>query len=133
MPVFYFHLLVGKQRSPDDLGVEFDGIEAAYLDAFHAAQEMWSELLKNGEDPTKHSFEICNSDGELLLTLPFKEVLDASQKPAARSATVSASINLIELTQTLTAALHQEIQDTRAIIEISKQTIRRVSATKKYF
>jgi Domain of unknown function (DUF6894) len=52
MPLFYFHLTVGREHSPDDLGVEFDSVEAAYLDAFATAREMWSELLKNREDPT---------------------------------------------------------------------------------
>jgi Domain of unknown function (DUF6894) len=72
MPLFYFHLRVGSQRSPDDLGVEFDSAEAAYLDAFATAREMWSELLKNREDPTTHSFEICNDNGELLFILPLR-------------------------------------------------------------
>lgn len=133
MPLFYFHLLVGKERYPDDLGVEFDSVEAAYLDAFRAAQEMWSELLKDGKDPTTHGFEISDADGKVLLTLPFKEVLEATRKPTPHSRTISASINLIELTQTITAALYQQIQDTRAIIEISKQTIHRSSRQKKVF
>jgi hypothetical protein len=82
-------------------------------------QDMWSELLKAGEDPTTHRFQISDTDGNLLLSVPFTEVLQATQKPTPRSPTVSATINLIEVTQTLTAALNQQIQDTRTIIEIS--------------
>jgi hypothetical protein len=42
---------------------------------------MWGELLKGGEDPTTHSFEIANADGNTLLILPFTEVLGAGRKP----------------------------------------------------
>jgi len=133
MPLFYFHLLVGKQRYPDDMGIEFDSLEAAYLNAFEGMREMWVELLKEGDDPTTRSFEISDSDGKILLIVPFTEVLEAARKPAPRSLTVTASINLIELTQTLTAALNQQIQDTRTIIDISKQTVNRVSGKKRFF
>jgi uncharacterized protein DUF6894 len=51
MPLFYFHLLVGKQRYPDDLGIEFDSLEAAYLNAFEGMREMWVELLKEMTRP----------------------------------------------------------------------------------
>jgi hypothetical protein len=34
-------------------------------------QDMWSELLKAGEDPTTHRFEISDTDGNLLLSVPF--------------------------------------------------------------
>ena len=116
MPLFYFHLRVGKERYPDDLGVEFSDLDAAYFDAFASAKEMWTELLKDGEDPTTRSFEIADADGKLLLTLPFKEVLEAAQNPIPPSQTVSASINLIERMETLTAALNEEIEHTRTVM-----------------
>jgi hypothetical protein len=79
---YYFHLKVGRERYPDDLGIEFSNLETAYLDAFQAARDMWMELLNNREDPTTRSFEISvANDGRLLLTLPFKEVLEAARKP----------------------------------------------------
>ena len=133
MPLFYFHLTVSGERSPDDLGVEFESVEAAYLDAFATAREMWSELLQRREDPTTHCFEICNADGELLLTLPFTEVLEAGQKPMRPSQAINASKNLIEKTRALTAALIQQIEHTRAVIEITRQTLHRSSRQSKYF
>ena len=92
-------------------------------------------MLKDGEDPTTRSFEIADADGKLLLTLPFKEVLEApfkevleaAQNPIPPSQTVSASINLIERMETLTAALNEEIEHTRTVIEITTQTLRRSS------
>ena len=81
MPLYYFHFAVGRKRYPDELGVQFDSVEAAYLDAFRAAEEMWIELIKKGEDPTTGSFEICDTNGDLLLILPFKEVLKPVRKP----------------------------------------------------
>jgi len=82
MPHYYFHLIVDTERHIDSLGVEFPSLDAAYLDAFEAAREMWSELLKEREDPLTHTFEISDADGQLLLTLPFIEVLEQARKPS---------------------------------------------------
>ena len=42
---YYFHLRVGPNLSPDEIGLDLPDLETAYLEAFKAAQEMWSELL----------------------------------------------------------------------------------------
>ena len=134
MPHFYFHLRVGRERCPDHLGVEFDSLEGAYLDAFEAAREMWSELLKHREDPTAHTFEICDADGKLLLSLPFTEVLEAARKPAdPRSHTFKNTANLLKRMRSLAAALNEQVEHTRAVIKITRQTLHRSSVQSKVF
>jgi hypothetical protein len=133
MPLFYFHLKVGRNRYPDHLGVEFDSLEAAYLDAFEAARDMWSELLKSREDPTAHSFEICNADGELLLTLPFTEVLEPVRRSLPPSQIVLRARRRLKAMRTLTAALNQQIEQTRHLIEMTQQTLHRSSRQQKIY
>jgi hypothetical protein len=133
VPLFYFHLLVGGERSPDDVGVEFDSLEAAYLDAFEAAREMWSELLEQRKDPTERSFEICGADGTILMTLPFTEVLEVARKAAPRSQTINETKNLLKVMRTLTTALQDQIEHTRIVIEVAQQTLHRSSLQRRIF
>jgi hypothetical protein len=84
---FDFHGPAGVVR--DGMGVECENIETAYLAAFRAAQEMWSELLVQREDPRRCSFDIRDDQDRLLLVIPFSETLDAcfdrSDSPSASS------------------------------------------------
>jgi Domain of unknown function (DUF6894) len=81
MPRFYFHFRSQQGLSPDLDGVEFPGLNEAYIDAFRAATDLWRELLVERVDPRDYSFEIANADGQLLLVLPFAEVLNGTWRP----------------------------------------------------
>ena len=81
MPRFYFHLKRGEELEPDPEGLDFPSMEDAYLEAFSAALEFWTELLAKHQDPTIMAFEICDSAGNHLLTLPFSEVLHSTKRP----------------------------------------------------
>jgi hypothetical protein len=80
---YYFHLRVGPTLSPDEIGLDLPDLETAYLEAFKAAQEMWPELLTERCDPLIRSFEIADERGQILLTLPCREVLERARKPSA--------------------------------------------------
>ena len=77
---YYFHLRIGQELNPDDLGMDLPDLDSAYLEAFQAAQDMWTELLAQRSDPLIRSFEIADERGRLLLTLPFVEVLDRARR-----------------------------------------------------
>jgi hypothetical protein len=79
MPRFYFHFTNGEDVELDPDGLEFPSLEAAYLDAFRAAREMWTEMLQRQEDPRELAFAIHDGAGRLLLTLPFSEVLQSTK------------------------------------------------------
>src|SRR5215207_6775463 len=91
MPRYFFHLSAPGGYSPDDLGVEFAGIEAAYLGAYQAALDMSIEMLRDRVDPTRHSFEISDRAGHVLFELPFSEVMRPAGK-LPRPGSIQASI-----------------------------------------
>jgi hypothetical protein len=51
MPWFYFHLRGSKGLEPDDTGLEFAGIEAAYLEAYATIPELSADLASEGKKP----------------------------------------------------------------------------------
>lgn len=77
MPRFFFDFRQGCERIADTRGIEFADVEEAYLESFRAAQDMWSELLKQRRDPRRCSFEVRSQQDEPLFVLPFQEVLDS--------------------------------------------------------
>jgi len=76
MARFFFDFRQAGKYTRDLEGIEFAGVEQAYLEAFKAAQDMWSELLKQRRDPRRCVFEVRGGSGEILFVLPFQEVVD---------------------------------------------------------
>lgn len=76
MPLFFFDYWDGDDgRYPDTDGSEFPDIEAAYIDAYHSAIDMWAEARHEGRDLSRHRFEIRDATGNIVMELPFTEVL----------------------------------------------------------
>jgi hypothetical protein len=78
IPRFFLHLRRDRELIADEHGEELADAEAAYLQAFSAAQELWATALVRRDDPTIYSFEVVDDKGRLLFTLPLPEVLDAT-------------------------------------------------------
>ncbi len=89
MSRFYFDFRQGNDFVPDSEGTELVSTDQAYLEAFEGAREMWSELLKQRQDPRRCRFEVRDAQGALLFVLPFLEVPDACPdcKPASSHGT----------------------------------------------
>jgi hypothetical protein len=85
MPWFYFHLRTPRGLEPDDTGLEFAGIEAAYLEACASIPEISADLAREWKNPARYSFEIADPAGKLLIEVPFTEILDRGCKPDAAS------------------------------------------------
>ena len=62
MPRFFFDFYQSGHGEADELGVELGDAEQAYLEAFRAGAEMWSDMLVQRRDPTFCHFEILDSD-----------------------------------------------------------------------
>lgn len=77
MPRYFFDFGHGTQYSKDVEGIDFPDTEQAYLQAFEAAREMWSDLLQQRRDPHRCFFEVRDEQRELLFTLPFQEVVES--------------------------------------------------------
>jgi hypothetical protein len=130
---YHFHLRIGRELSPDEIGLDMPDLDTAYLEAFQAAQAMWAELLAERSDPMLRSFEIADSDGRVLLVLPFREVLERASRPTGRKPRVrtpnevrSAQV-LLKKTRMLTDSLIEEIKAARNMIETAQRSMRRTS------
>jgi len=107
----YFNFRQGAAYSVDDEGCDFATVEDAYLAAVRAAQDMWRELLIRREDPRECAFEVRDTRGNDLFTLPFIEVLDACGRP-------SSAYNP-KLPGAVAAALHNRQIASRALSDMS--------------
>jgi hypothetical protein len=126
MPRYFFHLIDGKNRSPDEDGAEYLNLEVAFLDAWKAALDISFEMLSKRDNPSGHRFEIADEVGDVLADLPFTEVLRPSGPAlsAARTTTLglarresARSRRLVaELTVEL-AATRKTLQETRAVLD----------------
>ena len=79
MPQFFFNYTAGGATFIDDVGTEFSSLEAAYLDTCETALAIAFEKLRARQDPTNDKFEITDDKQNLLMQVPFSEVL----RPAA--------------------------------------------------
>ena len=85
---------------------------------------MWGELLAQRADPLLRSFEIADSGGRLLLTLPFREILERVRKPPGpMPAHVQAAHALLQKTRTLTTALRNEIETAQGMIKAARSSM----------
>ena len=110
--------------SPDELGVELPDLDTAYLEAFAAAQSMWAELLAERSDPLLRSFEIADESGRVLLTLPFREVLERVRKPNGPLPNeVKSAHALLQRPRTLAASLREEVKTAQQMIETTHRSM----------
>lgn len=122
---YFFHLRIDRELHVDDVGVELTDLDSAYLEAFQAAQDMWGELLADRCDPLERSFEIVDSDGRLLLIVPFREVLERARKPMGRIPDqVRSAQVLLERTRTLANSLREEISNAQQMIATAQRSMR---------
>lgn len=86
MQRFYLNLRRGETLvAPDHEGAEFSSIEAAFLEVFRGAKELWPELLLNRQDPRQYAYQIADRGGMVLMDVPFVEILESCRpvRPAA--------------------------------------------------
>src|SRR5262249_22159457 len=121
---YYFHLQIGRSFSPDEIGLELPDLETAYLEAFKAAQEMWTELLVERSDPFLRSFEIADEHGQVLLTLPFREVLERAHKPTGTLPKLAQTLKSeLEKRRMIAGSLQEQIKATRKTVEATRKTL----------
>ena len=75
MPHFYFDLCTPDGCEHDAEGLSFGSLDTAYLSASQAAIDMSIDMLRERKDPSRHRFEVRGEDGQVVLELPFTEVL----------------------------------------------------------
>jgi hypothetical protein len=123
MPRFFFNLSSEGNVSIDETGMDFPSLESAYLDACEAILEIGIEKLRTRKDPSKDMFEIADGQRNVLMQVPFFEVL----RPAAATSTAPMRLDTIRLFH---SCLHQVARsealqaDIRAEYEQAKKTCR---------
>lgn len=75
MPRFFFNLSSQGNVSMDETGTEFPSLEAAYLDTCDAILDIAVEKLRAHQNPAKDAFEIADEQGNVLMQVPFSEIL----------------------------------------------------------
>jgi hypothetical protein len=126
MPLFYFHMRGPKGLERDDVGLELAGVEAAYLGACQAVPGMSADLIHEGRNPTRYAFEIVDESGNLLMDVPFTEVLDRGHKLAAPRS--GARLRKAAAEMERTASLMRAIDEQRATLQATLAETRRLLA-----
>jgi hypothetical protein len=85
MPHFFFNYTSQGATCVDLVGAEFFSLEAAYLDTCKAALAIAFEKLGARQDPTNDMFEIMDDQQNVLMEVPFSEVL----RPAAATTNIA--------------------------------------------
>ena len=78
MPYFFFNHTSKGATCVDDIGTEFPSLEAAYLDTCEAILAIAFEKLRARQDPATDAFEIIDDKQNVLMKVPFSEVLRPS-------------------------------------------------------
>ena len=78
MPKFFFHLRSKDGFEHDREGIDCDSLDIAYLEAHKAVFPISADMAQSGKVPTRHSFEIADARGQVLLILPFSEAFSGS-------------------------------------------------------
>jgi hypothetical protein len=123
MPRFYFHLRRSRDLVPDHEGAELAHVEAAYLEAFKSAQELWPILLEQRRDPLAYKFEVMDEAGRLAFELPFAEVLENTQKRERPRGPVARTSTLLSRTHLLRESLAAQIETTRNTVDQTRKLL----------
>ena len=81
IPRFFFDYFDGSElhEAEADDGLELSDANAAFLEAFKAATEVWSEAVRARRNPMFDYFRIRDRNGVVILELPFSEVLESGR------------------------------------------------------
>lgn len=133
MPQFYFHLRAPAGLERDEIGVPLKGIEEAYLEACHTIPLLSAELVRKRAGPHRYAFEITDGADNLLMEVPFSEVLDRARRPA-RAPSVApwqqAAAEMVRTARLITglreerAALRATLAETKRILDQARQAVR---------
>lgn len=79
MPRYFFDTREGQQLTPDDVGLEFDSLDAAEHAAACAAAEIGRDCLPKG-DGHEVSVEVKNEHGQRMLTVTVSMAVDRTEQ-----------------------------------------------------
>jgi len=128
MPHFYFHLRSPAGLTRDKFGQDFDDLEAAYLEACLTIPDMGADLVKRRRNPLPYTFEIANEAGQLLMDVPFSEMLDKGHKSRPRRRVMPALVRKAHVEMERTARLIASLAEEREALQTSLREARELVA-----
>jgi hypothetical protein len=114
MPRFFFDFRDERGVVQEDNdGLDLPDADAAYLEAYRAAIDIWAEARRYGRDPGLGTFAIRNGSGATVLEVPFAEALGSLDivNPAQAHTSGRRSLQQVEATLVLT---ERHVADQRA-------------------
>jgi hypothetical protein len=75
MPRFYLNVVARGAVILDDEGTDLHSLEEAHSEALLDARALMSDAVKSGIDISRRAIQICDSDGRILMTVPFTDAL----------------------------------------------------------
>jgi hypothetical protein len=73
--IFFFNVRSDRSFDVDDEGLDLPSVDAARLEAIKSAREMVAELILYDQAIDGMRFEVTDEAGNLLITLPFRDVV----------------------------------------------------------
>jgi hypothetical protein len=123
MPRYFFHFHDGNVLDHDENGLEMPDLDAAYLEAFEAAKEMWIEAIRTMHNPSRERFEIADDNGTTLLAVPLNEVMESLKGVPKLQPMANA-----ERAAKLSAEVKQAVATARQSLEQSRELLARLPA-----
>ena len=75
MPRFYFHLRDGESIDDPD-GIYLPDTRSARLEAIRSARDIMAEDIRRGHLSLASRIEVTDENGEPILAVPFREVVE---------------------------------------------------------
>ena len=75
MPRSFFHLRDGESAEDPD-GMYLPDVRTARLEAIRSARDITAEDVRRGKLDLSFSIEVTDQQGEPILAVPFREVID---------------------------------------------------------
>jgi hypothetical protein len=76
MARYFFHIRNGDDFDEDTQGVDLPDVGAVENEAFTAARGLIADMVTDGEHINGMRFEVTDENGNIVLILPFKVLLD---------------------------------------------------------
>lgn len=120
MSLYYFHLWNGHEYEVDQTGIELENSEAACLEAFLGAREIWLQLLRERQNPARYRFDVVDDQGRSVHEISFTEALGLRM---ARRPSPSECVTLVNRGYVLAAELTREIARAKKNLQASRDLI----------
>jgi uncharacterized protein DUF6894 len=132
MPQYFFHLRSTAATQRDEFGSEFSDIEAAYLDTCQAISGIAADLSRACCNPEPYVFDITDEAGQVLMEVPFTEMLNRGQTPLKpeRPASQWKPLPEVERCQRLAGEIAEQTETLRETIQQSHALVARSRAAR---